>query len=195
VLSTGIALGAIASLTVGTPVANAGTVKEINVKKSRVFVVGDSLTVGTAPYLRRALRPKVRALSINAQVSRFTGPGIAKLTTKRAQKAHIWVVALGTNDGPSTQQTRKNVKRVMRLAGKRSVIWVNVVRPGGYGGVNRVLRKEDRARSNLSVLDWASVIRSRSSLLAGDRVHLTSNGYKVRATLTMRAVLALDTTR
>lgn len=195
-ISAGVAIGAVSSMALGAPTAEAQTAqtKVVDVKKSKVFVVGDSLTVGDAPYLRRKLGPNVGSLSIDAQVGRFTGPGISKLKTSRAKKAQIWVVALGTNDGPSSSQTRKNVNKVMRLAGKRSVIWVNVVRPGGYGGVNHVLRRADNARANLTVLDWASVIRSKSSLLTGDRVHLTSYGYKIRAQLTSRAVLALDTT-
>jgi lysophospholipase L1-like esterase len=193
-LSAGLAIGAVSSLTLGSPVAHADTPKEVDVKSSKVFVVGDSLTVGAAPYLRRSLAPKVRSLTVDAQVGRFTGPGISKLQTRQAKRAQIWVVALGTNDGPSSRQTRTNVKKVMRLAGNRTVIWVNVVRPGGYGSVNRVLRSADNARGNLTVLDWAAVIRSKSSLLTGDRVHLTSYGYKIRAKLTKRAVLALDTT-
>lgn len=176
-----------------TPTASptASEQPSIDIKSSKVFVVGDSLTVGAAPYLRRNLGPKVRRLNVDAQVGRFTGPGIAKLRTNRARSAHVWVVALGTNDGPSPTQARSNVRKVMRLAGEREVIWVNVVRPGGYGKVNRVLRQYDAKKENLTVLDWAAVIRSRSSLLTGDRVHLTSYGYKIRAKLTKRAVVAL----
>jgi len=194
VLSTGVAIGAVSSLALSAPTAHASAPEGVDVKNSRVFIVGDSLTVGSAPYLRRKLGPEVRSVTVDAQVGRFTGPGISKLKTKRAKKSQIWVVALGTNDSPSKSQTRKNVKEVMRHAGNRSVIWVNVVRPGGYGGVNRILSKADNARDNLSVLDWAAVIRSKSSLLTGDRVHLTSYGYKIRAKLTKRAVLALRTT-
>ena len=195
-ISAGVAIGAMSSMALGAPTADAQTAqaKVVDVKKSKVFVVGDSLTVGAAPYLRRTLGPKVRSLSIDAQVGRFTGAGISKLRTTQAKQAQIWVIALGTNDGPNPAQTQKNVNKVMLMAGKRSVIWVNVVRPGGYGGVNRVLHQADKSRSNLTVLDWASVIRSTSSLLTGDQVHLTSYGYRIRAKLTARAVLALDTT-
>ncbi len=195
VLSAGLALGALSSVAIGSAPAQAAPSSEVDVKRSKVFVVGDSLTVGTAPYLQRKLGPKVRSLHIDAQVGRFTGTGINKLRSKQARRADIWVVALGTNDAPSAKRTKSNVKKVLRLAGSRKVIWVNVVRPGGYGAVNRVLRQMDKAKKKLTVLDWAAVVRGKSSLLAGDRVHLTSYGYQIRAKLTKRAVVALDTTR
>lgn len=194
-LLTSIAVGAMSTMTLATSPAHASPANEFNVKKSKVLVVGDSLTVGSAPYLRRKLSPKVQSLTIDAQAGRFTGAGISKLRSKKARSADIWVIALGTNDAPSSAQTRRNINKVMRLSGQKSVIWVNVVRPGGYGAVNRVLRKADKARGRLTVLDWASVIRSKSRLLAGDKVHLSSYGYKIRAKWTTRAVVALGSSR
>lgn len=195
VLTTGIAIAAMASLTLAASPVSASPANQPSVKKSRVFVVGDSLTVGSAPYLRRNLGPKVRSLTVDAKVGRFTRSGVAKLRSKKARRANIWVIALGTNDGPNRAQTKRNIKKIMRLSGQKRVIWVNIVRPGGYGAVNRVLRKADKARKRLTVLDWASVIRSKSRLLAGDGVHLSSSGYKVRAEWTTRTVVALGSSR
>lgn len=178
-----VALGAAPSQADSTPISLAST---------RVFIEGDSLTVGSAGALKSQLRRHVKSVTVDAQVGRHTGEGIRKLRSPAAKAAGIWVVALGTNDSPSSAQTRKNVAHVMKLAGKnRQVIWVNVVRPGGYGRVNRTLRALDAANPQLTVIDWAAVIRQQRELLSGDRVHLTPKGYRIRAIETRNAILSL----
>ena len=168
------------------------TTTDATLRSTRVFIEGDSLTVGSAAALRHQLKGHVKSVRVDAQVGRHTGEGIRKLRGQAAQSAGIWVVALGTNDSPSSAQTRKNVKAVMRLAGKnRQVIWVNVVRPGGYQRVNRTLKELDAANPQLTVIDWAAVIRKQRELLTGDRVHLTPKGYRIRAIETRNAILAL----
>lgn len=187
-LCIGIAIGLVAPAS-----ATETTVKPLDLKSTRVFIVGDSLTVGSNPALRKQLKPLVKSVAIDARISRFTGEGIAKLRTARARQASIWVVGLGTNDSPSAAQTVRNVNKVMRLAGNtRQVIWVNVVRPGGYSRVNRALQALDAKYPRLSVIDWAAVIRKQRHLLAGDRVHLTAKGYRVRALATRQALLELE---
>jgi lysophospholipase L1-like esterase len=107
-----------------------------------------------------------------------------------ARAANVWVVALGTNDAPSAARTRNYVMRVMSMAGPRKVIWVNVVRPGGYHRVNWTLAALAKRFSNLTVLDWAGLIHQHRALLRSDRVHLTSLGYRVRATVIARSISA-----
>jgi len=146
-----------------------------------VFVVGDSLTVGSKASLKRNLHKQFKKVTVDARVGRFTPEGISKLNSPAARKARVWVVALGTNDGPSAARTKANVNKVMKKAGKkRTVVWVNVVRPGGYGTVNKALSQQARKYDNLFVLNWASHIASNRSQLTGDRVHLTAKGYSVR---------------
>lgn len=165
-------------------------------KKPNVFVVGDSLTVGVAPNLRRALAPHTSVVKVDARVSRATPEGISRLHSEAAQRANIWVVALGTNDSPSASRTRANVNRILRLAGpERAVVWVNVVRPGGYHRVNNELRRLDARRSSLTVLDWASIVQRKRGLLAGDGVHLTNKGNSVRVRATCAAVRAAAASR
>ncbi len=187
-LCIGIVIGLVAPAS-----ATETTAKPLDLKSTRVFIVGDSLTVGSNPALRKQLKPLVKSVAIDARISRFTGEGIAKLRTARARQASIWIVGLGTNDSPSAAQTIRNVNKVMRLAGNtRQVIWVNVVRPGGYSRVNRALQALDAKYPRLSVIDWAAVIRKQRHLLAGDRVHLTAKGYRVRALATRQALLELE---
>ncbi len=190
--TTGLCIGVAAGLVI--PALPAAAVERpVDLKSTRVFIVGDSLTVGSNQALRKQLRPVVKSVAIDARISRFTGEGIAKLRNARARQASVWVVALGTNDSPSAAQTVRNVNKVMRLAGnRRQVIWVNVVRPGGYSRVNRALQTLDAKYPRLSVIDWAAVIRKQRHLLAGDRVHLTAKGYRVRALATRQALLELE---
>ncbi len=163
----------------------------IKVRAPKAFIVGDSLTVGIKSQLRSKLRKHVRSVHIDARVSRHTGEGIRRLGSPAAARANVWLVALGTNDAASTSATRRNVATVMRMAGpKRQVIWVNVVRPGGYHRVNRTFAELDRRHERLTVVDWAAIVRGRSGLLAGDRVHLTPRGNRLRAVAMCDAIKA-----
>jgi len=148
-----------------------------------VFVVGDSLTVGAAPHIRSFLRGQVAGVSVDAAISRFTPTGVRLLGSRPAQRADVWVVALGTNDSPDAGRMRKAVRDVLARARGRKVVWVNIVRPGGYERVNRELASLDRRCANLTVLDWWGTIRRHRSWLAGDGVHLTAAGYRARGRL------------
>lgn len=198
VVATGLCIGATASIAAPVEPSVAAstptTDKALDLTSARVFIEGDSLTVGSTQALRSQLRSRVKSVAIDAKVGRFSREGIARLRTSNAKRASIWVVALGTNDSPSASQTRRNVAKVMHLAGsERRVIWVNVVRPGGYSRVNRELGALDAKYPRLTVIDWAAVIRKQRSLLSGDRVHLTPKGYWVRAVTTRQALVDLET--
>lgn len=169
--------------------AKAKKQRALKVKRSNVFVVGDSLTVGCKGSIRGSLKRKTRSVAVNAQVGRYTPAGISLLRSSKAKRAHVWVVALGTNDGPNAGATKKNVRKVMRMAGKRQVVWLTIVRPGKYERVNTALKQMDRRYSNLTVADWARVVKKNKRLLAGDRVHMTAHGYKVRGKYVARTVV------
>ncbi|MFA7265849.1 MAG: hypothetical protein WC054_06020 [Candidatus Nanopelagicales bacterium] len=181
----------IAASPVAATVDQAGQTSKV--PAPRAFIVGDSLTVGIKSQLSSKLRRHVRSVHIDARVSRYTAEGIRRLRSNTARRANIWVVALGTNDAANTLATRRNVSKVMRMAGpKRHVIWINVVRPGGYHRVNRTFATLDRRHNRLSVVDWAGMVRGRSGLLAGDRVHLTPRGNRLRTIATCDAIKAVS---
>ncbi len=151
------------------------------VRATSVYVVGDSLTVGTRPYLKAKLAKRVRRVTIRASIGETTSSGISQLRSAAARHARVWVIALGTNDAPSAARTRSQVHRVMRMAkGKHRVVWVNVVRPGGYQRVNKALRGQDRRFHDLAVIDWSRFIAQHRRYLAGDGVHLNAAGYRKR---------------
>ncbi|HQZ84152.1 MAG: hypothetical protein QG671_3179 [Actinomycetota bacterium] len=169
---------------VANPAAN--RIVTARIKATRVFVVGDSLTVGADPYIRQALGTSVRRVAINAQVGRFTSEGISLLSPQSPSR--VWVVALGTNDGPDAAATRAWVARVMALAGKRQVIIMTIVRPGGYHVVNQAMIDMRRRYRNLQVADWATLIARNPSYLGRDGVHLTTSGYRLRGKVIAAAV-------
>jgi len=70
-------------------------------------------------------------------------------------------------------------------------VWATVVRDGTERtGFDRVLRDARADHSNVRLVEWASLVADEPSLLAGDRVHGTPDGYARRAEETARAVRA-----
>jgi hypothetical protein len=158
----------------------------------RLLVNGDSLAVGTAPYLPRELgRWKVTQ---STAVSRHAFEGASVLRAYGRGLPRVIHVSLGTNDDPrSLSAFRSAIRAVMAVAGpRRCVVWANVVRPpvagAGYAGYNRVLAQESKPRKNLRVVNWARMVRENSYWLAGDGVHVSAEGYQVRARAVARSV-------
>jgi len=161
-------------------------------RTQQVFVVGDSLTVGAAGPLRADLRNRVAGVRIDAQVSRPASVGIALLRTRAAQSSSVWVVALGTNDGPNPSVMRSYIAKVMRMAGpQRRVLWVNIVRPGGYGRVNVALKALENVYPNYRVVDWAQFVAAHRGFISGDGVHPSARGYQARGALIAEATVGL----
>ncbi|MDP3972619.1 MAG: GDSL-type esterase/lipase family protein [Candidatus Nanopelagicales bacterium] len=160
-------------------------------RTKRVFVVGDSITVGSRPLIRNSLRGQVARVSVDAAISRFTPTGIRLLGTRPAQRAAVWVVALGTNDSPDARRMRSFVGEVLKRARGRKVVWVNIVRPGGYDRVNRELANLDRRYRNLTVVDWQAAIRRNRGWLSGDGVHPTTAGYRAHGRMIAAAARQL----
>jgi lysophospholipase L1-like esterase len=157
-------------------------------------VVGDSLAVGTEPYLP-GLLPGWQLRQI-AQKSVSTAYGIARLRRLGATLPHYVVVSLGTNDDPrAVERFRAAIRTVLATAGSgRCVVWPNIVRPrtlgATYEGLNRVLSQEARANRRLRVVDWRGLTRLHPAWLREDGVHGTVAGYRGRAAAIARALAA-----
>jgi lysophospholipase L1-like esterase len=149
----------------------------------RVFVVGDSLAVGTRPYLGRFLRGWRVATS--ASISKHAPQGVAELRHRR--RSPVAVVSLGTNDDPRAVGTFDHaVHTALSIAGKdHCLVWPNIVRPavGGatYAGYNRVLSSADAGHDNLIVVNWARMVAHNPGWLGDDGVHVNATGYTARA--------------
>jgi lysophospholipase L1-like esterase len=176
-------------LTAATPSAS----PEADAARTRNLLVnGDSLAVGTAPYIPRALR-RWRVTQSTA-ISRHAFEGASVMRAYGRRLPRVIHVSLGTNDDPrNLSGFRAAIREVMAVAGpRRCVVWANVVRPpvagASYAGYNRVLAQESRPRKNLRVVDWARMVRENPHWLAGDGVHVSATGYQYRARRVARSV-------
>jgi hypothetical protein len=158
----------------------------------QLLVQGDSLAVGTRPFLRRELSDwKIRH---SVKVGRHTARGVAWLHAHAASLPDVIHVSLGTNDDPRRVSAfRESIRAVMDLVGpSRCVVWANIVRSPAHGksysGYNRALAAESRPRDNMRVVNWARLVRDNPDWLAADGVHATAAGYEGRARLVARSV-------
>jgi lysophospholipase L1-like esterase len=158
----------------------------------RLLVDGDSLAVGTRPYIPKDL-PGWKVTQ-SAAVSRHANQGADVMRAYGKALPRVIHVSLGTNDDPNdVAGFRAAVRDVMKVAGsRRCVVWTNIVRPKAagatYAGYNRVLAQEDRRRKNLRVVNWVRMVRQHPEWLVGDGVHVNADGYKARAKAVARAV-------
>jgi hypothetical protein len=158
----------------------------------RLLVNGDSLAVGTQPYLPQELRRWKVTQSVSVSRHAFEGPDIMRAYGRSLPR--VIHVSLGTNDDPRTVDAfRATIREVMEVAGpRRCVVWANIVRPpvagASYAGYNRALAEESRPRKNLRVVNWAGMVREHPQWLAGDGVHVNVDGYRARAKTIARSV-------
>ena len=155
-------------------------------------LVGDSLNVGTEPYLRDALdglahrrprpcRPHHRRGARGAPEPRRSA------RTRRRRRAS----ARTTPTARRTSSERSSRTRVALAGRGRCVVWATIVRDGeARAGFNEVLEKASSAHPALRLVDWASLVEQDGSLLADDLVHATPDGYARRAEETARVVEA-----
>ena len=143
-----------------------------------VYVLGDSLTVGMAPYLP-ALLPG-RSVEIDGKTGRTATEGLDILATRKAPLPPTVVMALGTNDIESPEEFTAVVNETMALLGPRRVIWVNIASPRSQP-FNVDLDAARTHYPNLEIIDWASVMAAHPEDLVADQIHNTDAGYRLRA--------------
>jgi hypothetical protein len=176
-------------LPAGTPSAHG----DADASRTRKLLVnGDSLAVGTAPYIPRALQRWRVSQSTAISRPAFEGASVMRAHGRSLPRAiHV---SLGTNDDPrNLSGFRAAIREAMAVAGpRRCVVWANIVRPpvagASYAGYNRVLVQESKPRKNLRVVDWARTVRQHPGWLAGDGVHVSVTGYRYRASRVAESV-------
>lgn len=177
------ALGAVAASFM--PTASIGGV-------STVLDVGDSLSVGTSPYLRANLQPfrvvRIHEVGLHAHDA-------AEIVAERASSLpRVVVVSAGTNDDPRIVGAfRRSAGRVVETAGpRRCIVWPTIVRPeavgASYAGLNAALTRLAARHHNLVLVDWVGLVRRHPTWLAPDGVHVSIEGYRARAAAIAAAV-------
>ncbi len=139
-----------------------------------VIVVGDSLEVGTSPYLGRYL-PGV-PLTVDAVESRPSGDAVQALSDRLRPSHSVIVFDAGVNDDPAQPGVLAgDLEAVDQLAGGRCVVVATVSRPpyNGVGpeGLNRAISSFAASRPNTQLIDWRAAALANPGLLNSDGVH------------------------
>jgi hypothetical protein len=149
-----------------------------------LFVNGDSLAVGTQPYVPRALPGWTVRTSASISRHAFEGPGVLRAA---GVLPPVIAVSLGTNDDPhQVGGFLRAIRETMSVVGpSRCVVWATIRRPpvagASYTGYNQALKAEARTRPNLKVVRWRKLVGQHREWLAADGVHVDAAGYSARA--------------
>lgn len=146
------------------------------------LAVGDSLTVGVTPRLRRL------GFSIQAKVGRqfSTAPGIVASYGGRLPRNVV--IALGTNGTVSLAACRAVVRRAGPA--RRVFLVTNRVPRSWQDSNNATLRACDRsfAANRVRIIDWHAASAGHPQWFSGDSIHPSSSGRAAFARLIDRAV-------
>jgi len=158
----------------------------------RILSLGDSLSIGTDPYLR-ALLPGYRIDPLH-RVGLQSSEVAALASRSRVPIPPILVVSAGTNDDPRNLSIfARAVSDILTIAGStRCVVWPTIERPTKAGatsaGLNHELARAVGRHRNLFLVDWAGMVRRHPSWLSRDGVHASATGYRARAVAIATAV-------
>ena len=156
-----------------------------------VLDVGDSLSVGTAPYLRAQLPGYRIAPDYDVGLHAYDA---ARIVSSIRPLPRVVIVSAGTNDDPRIVSTfARAVSTVVAEAGPgRCVVWPTIVRPpavgASYDAINRALARAAARHKNLVLVDWVHLVAAHPWWLAKDGVHVSVAGYKARAAAIATAV-------
>ena len=153
-----------------------------------MLVVGDSLEVGSGPYLRRALAGT--RVEVDAQRSRTSTAGVGVLASKLRADHEVVVFPLGTND-LSASTLASSLAAAQELVGGRCMVVATITRPSQRGssvGELNAIVEAFASQAGAQVMDWRSAALSTPGALGRDRIHATSQGYALRASLLAEAV-------
>jgi lysophospholipase L1-like esterase len=113
-----------------------------------------------------------------------------RILQQHSKPPAILAFSLFTNDDPRNVAQLVAAVRATASRVNACAVWATIVRPpvGGmsYAGVNRRLKqlaRSDDLALGLQIADWAGAVASQPSLLSGDGVHATAQGYATMARL------------
>lgn len=156
-----------------------------------VAYVGDSLGVGTVPYLRSELSGVT--IDDDSEIGRPSSAGLPILQQKMAANPDVVVFDLGTNDDTANPGAlAADLASARRIAGSRCMVIATLNRPPYNGvpvtGLNRAVTSFAAADGNVALVDWHARAQADPSLLISDGVHPTPQGYALRAKLFAAAI-------
>lgn len=142
-------------------------------KKSNIYMVGDSLTVG----VQKQMEKNFPNMVIDAKVGRQMAE--ADSIMKKAKNDKLFgdgvVIALGTNGDFKQALLESYIKMI---PSDTPVVLVNTYNKLKWGdNVNRMLSKVAKKYDNVTLADWASV--AKPEYISGDEVHHNATGQEV----------------
>jgi hypothetical protein len=157
-----------------------------------VLVVGDSLAVGTQPFLQPLLGDAHLVYDVRNGITTPEGMRLLRMSLRTVTPATV-VVSLGTNDGGNPHRFRNRLTRTMALLPPATcVVWTTIFRPrrkGPYRALNRVLYAVRRLDPRLVLVDWEHAVVGGAVYLP-DGLHADADGYRYRSTMIADAVNA-----
>jgi lysophospholipase L1-like esterase len=153
-----------------------------------VFVLGDSVTLGTASTV--PIRLSDWLVTYDAEASRRLAQGIDTLAARRGEIGEAVVVQLGNNyiDGERGDYASQIDEAMTVLVDVPRVVWVTVseVSPSRVV-INESIRAAAERHRNMWVADWATVIASEPGM-SWDGIHLTPLGRQRMADVVAAAL-------
>ena len=162
-----------------------------------VFVIGDSLTVGSEIYgvslTRSLLNAGVLDVIVSAENGRTTSEGVSKLEDSMVVDGVV-VIALGTNDVAMADPNLFGAqidRAVAAVPDTVKIFWLNLYTDQWTSddAYNAKIVEKANVHPNLSVMDFESF--ASPSWVEEDGVHLTPDGY-IQRTLFILQQLGLN---
>jgi lysophospholipase L1-like esterase len=179
-----------------TPQSGADGIVESRTGKSRLLVIGDSLTVGVAPLLQPALPGWTVAVDALGGRPLAVGMQILEATKFPPDGSVVLGMGLFTNDPPAdVERLRAAVEESLEHTGPRGcVIWATLSRPPisgvSYEAANTMLNRLAAEEKRLRIVQWAKEIQANPALMSPDQIHPGPEGYKLRAKLYADAAMS-----
>lgn len=159
---------------------------------SDVLVVGDSLAVGTEPYLDQLLTDRTLISDVRNGITTPEGMRLLRMSLRTVSPTTV-VFSLGSNDGANPSRFADRLRRTMALLPPSTcVVWTTIIRPprkGAYRGLNRVLHNLKKKDPRLVVVDWEHAVTGGAVSLP-DGLHADPDGYRYRGEMIANAVHA-----
>jgi lysophospholipase L1-like esterase len=170
----------------------AGAAPRAQAADGDVLVVGDSLAVGTQPYLGPLLGDRNLIADVRNGITTPQGMRLLRMSLRTVVPKTV-VFSLGSNDGGDAGRFADRLRRTLALLPfDTCVIWSTIIRPprkGPYRPLNRVLHKLKRQDPRLVVVDWEHAVTAGAVYLP-DGLHADPAGYRYRSEMIAAAVNA-----
>lgn len=161
-------------------------------KGNRVLLIGDSIFASTASRyggeMCKALVPAGWRVAVEAEAGRFVTFGKKVVTQRLGEGWDAVVIFLGNNYTGGAENYKRDLGWILDEVDPRPTVLVTTsLFREKQKEVNAAILELAAARTNITVLDWAA-IAVQPGVLAGDRIHPSSDGVKILARSVGRAL-------